>query len=296
MGAHRLRNGKLLMKTETVPASAPEKRRFSKTKAAVGTTIAALFASLSAIASVNLNPAPDAEGQISQQILLIEDQEANLREARRFERLLEPRGTLAWRRTSFKTVSNPVLLAEMTQIERTRLHPERLTFAALSYIQDISAATEVPPLDDVAPALALAPKRRGQAQWHCLAEAVYFEARSESLIAQKAVAEVIMNRVDSSRYPNTVCEVINQGASKKHRCQFSYNCDGLPETIHEKRAWQRAKSVAQEIVAASTRPLTNGATHYHTTAVRPYWSRRLVRTGKFGSHIFYKRGTQLTRR
>lgn len=140
------------------------------------------------------------------------------------------------------------------------------------------------------------PKRRGKAQWQCLAEALYFEARSESVAGQKAVAEVILNRVDSRKYPDTVCGVVEQGAHRRNACQFSYNCDGRPEVYNEPRAYVRAKELALVMVASEERPLTDGATHYHTSAVRPSWSRRLTETARIGSHIFYRDNTVLTRR
>lgn len=140
------------------------------------------------------------------------------------------------------------------------------------------------------------PKRRGRAQWQCLAEALYFEARSESLEGQRAVAEVILNRVDSRKFPNTVCEVITQGAHRRNACQFSYNCDGRPERITEPRAFERAKKIALDMVGDRERTLTDGATHYHTSAVNPRWARKLTRTAKIGTHIFYSDNTVLSRR
>ncbi len=140
------------------------------------------------------------------------------------------------------------------------------------------------------------PKRRGQAQWQCLAEALYFEARSESVQGQRAVAEVILNRVDSRKFPNTVCDVVHQGAHRKHACQFSYNCDGLPEHIAEPKAYARAKAIALDMVGEGARDLTSGATHYHTSAVSPGWSRRLSKTTKIGTHIFYRDNTVISQR
>lgn len=283
------------MKTDTALGMKHALVRFGRAKAAAVCTVFGVFASISAIASVNTIDVPEADEEITKQILLIEDQEGSSRAAHRLEGLLAPRTGLAWQRSAFPVVSNPVLVAEARQIERSQMPPEQLTLATLALIEDVSAFSEVPPVN-VAPKAAESPKKRGQAQWHCLAEAIYFEARSEDARAQRAVAEVVLNRVDSRRYPNTVCEVINQGANKKHRCQFSYNCDGLPEAIHEKRAWKQAKDIATEMVSADHRPLTKGATHYHTTAVRPFWSRTLVRTAKYGAHIFYKRGTRISSR
>jgi spore germination cell wall hydrolase CwlJ-like protein len=129
----------------------------------------------------------------------------------------------------------------------------------------------------------------GGAQWQCLAEALYFEARGETVRGQFAVAEVIMNRVKSGRFPNSVCGVIHQGTGKKYQCQFTYTCDGIPENIHEPRAWERVGKVARAILDG-TAPLnlTAGATHYHTTAVNPRWSRKYTKTAAIGDHLFYR--------
>ncbi|SHH82299.1 cell wall hydrolase [Marivita hallyeonensis] len=133
------------------------------------------------------------------------------------------------------------------------------------------------------------PRAKGGAQWECLAEALYFEARGETVKGQFAVAEVIMNRVKSARFPDTVCGVINQGTGRKYACQFTYTCDGLPERIHEPRAWERVGKVARAILdGIAPMNLTDGATHYHTTAVRPRWSRTYTRTAHYGVHLFYR--------
>lgn len=136
--------------------------------------------------------------------------------------------------------------------------------------------------------LAKQPKPTGDAQWRCLAEALYFEARGEDLPGLFAVSEVIMNRVASSRFPNSVCGVINQGTGRKFACQFTYTCDGRPETITEPASWQRVGKVARAVMDGKTPGLTKGATHYHATWVNPDWSRKYTKTLAHGVHIFYK--------
>ncbi|MCT4559661.1 MAG: cell wall hydrolase [Pelagimonas sp.] len=133
------------------------------------------------------------------------------------------------------------------------------------------------------------PAASGGADWKCLAEALYFEARGETVKGQFAVAEVILNRVDSGRFPNSVCGVINQGTGRKYACQFTYTCDGRPEHINEPLAWSRVGKAAKAVLdGKAPRVLTKGATHYHTTAVNPSWSRKYSRTARIGVHIFYK--------
>ena len=133
------------------------------------------------------------------------------------------------------------------------------------------------------------PAADGGAEWECLAEALYFEARGESVKGQFAVAEVILNRVKSSYYPDTVCGVINQGTGKKYQCQFTYTCDGNPERISEPRAFERVGKVARLMLDGAPKVLTGGATHYHTVAVRPSWARKFAKTASIGVHHFYRR-------
>lgn len=132
------------------------------------------------------------------------------------------------------------------------------------------------------------PNAQGGAEWRCMTEALYFEARGETVKGMFAVAEVIMNRVKSARFPDSICGVVNQGTGKRYQCQFSYNCDGHAETIREHGAFERVAKVAQLALGGSVPRLTEGATHYHTTAVRPRWSRTYTRTARIGVHIFYR--------
>lgn len=134
----------------------------------------------------------------------------------------------------------------------------------------------------------------GNDQWRCLAEALYFEARGESVKGQFAVAEVIMNRVDSSNYPNTVCGVINQGTGQRYQCQFTYNCDGNPNNIAEQAAFRQVGRVASLMINGAERSLTSGATHYHTTAVNPRWANTYPRTATIGSHHFYRQAYRVS--
>ncbi len=136
--------------------------------------------------------------------------------------------------------------------------------------------------------LASLPAANGGEQWECLAEALYFEARGETVRGMFAVGEVIMNRVDSDAYPDTLCAVINQGTGRRYACQFTYTCDGNPEVINEPRAWERVGKVAAILLEGAPRALTGGATHYHTKAVNPSWAKRFPRTAAIGSHYFYR--------
>ncbi|WP_172841084.1 cell wall hydrolase [Rhodovulum sp. P5] len=132
------------------------------------------------------------------------------------------------------------------------------------------------------------PAAKGGDEWQCLSEALYFEARGESVKGQFAVAEVILNRVASPLYPNTVCGVIHQGTGKRYQCQFTYTCDGRAEVINEKRIYERLGKIAKLMLDGAPRKLTNGATHYHTLSVSPRWARTFPRTATIGVHHFYR--------
>lgn len=140
------------------------------------------------------------------------------------------------------------------------------------------------------------PAPRGGKQWSCLSQALYFEARGEKVEGIFAVAEVILNRVDDPRYPSSVCEVVNQGTGERYRCQFTYTCDGRPETIVDTRAYKRMGKIAQMMIDSAKRPLTKGATHYHTKAVKPKWARVFPRTTTIGFHHFYRQPTRVASR
>ena len=144
--------------------------------------------------------------------------------------------------------------------------------------------------------LASQPDAEGGADWRCLAEALYFEARGESVQGQFAVAEVILNRVDSPRFPDSVCGVIKQGTGARYQCQFTYTCDGRPEHVAEPRAWDHVGKVARAILDDGHRGLTGGATHYHTTAVSPGWANVYDRTARIGVHLFYRHDWQSSSR
>ena len=123
----------------------------------------------------------------------------------------------------------------------------------------------------------------------CLTEAIYFEARGESINGQIAVAEVIINRAENPIFPSTICGVIKQGAENLNSCQFSYKCDGDPEYMTNRKAKKRAADVAILMMKGERRHLTDRATHYHADYVDPYWASSLKKTATVGTHLFYRR-------
>ena len=145
---------------------------------------------------------------------------------------------------------------------------------------------------------------------YCLAKNIYFEAKSEPIAGQYAVADVVLNRVKDSRFPNTICEVVYEGPLReswqtkkqtdlddaeriyhpiRDRCQFSWWCDGKSDNIQDGDAWRKAQEIAYRLVNDyKHRGLTEGATHYHATYVNPKWAPTLDLVGRIGTHIFYR--------
>ena len=126
------------------------------------------------------------------------------------------------------------------------------------------------------------------AQHRCLSEAIYSEARSEQLAGQKAVAEVVFNRIKSKHYPITLCGVVYEGAERTTGCQFSFTCDGSTAIEPRGKYWDRSQRVATLAITKGFNPVTDRATHYHTHQVNPPWSQTLKMTKTIGSHKFYR--------
>ena len=143
------------------------------------------------------------------------------------------------------------------------------------------AAPETPTLEaDVARFAAV---KTAGAEEDCLANAVYFEARGESLEGQLAVAEVVMNRARSGRYPTTWCGVVTQ------RSQFSFVHHGvIPAANRGSEAWRRAVAIARIAQQGTTRMVDPNVLWYHANYVSPAWGRRLARSSVIGAHIFYR--------
>ncbi len=122
----------------------------------------------------------------------------------------------------------------------------------------------------------------------CLAQAIYFEARSEPEEGQAAVAQVVLNRAMSGLYPGSVCGVVFQNQERHNACQFSFTCDGHPLHMTEADAWTNAVRIAHEVTDGSTYVSDiGGSTHYHANYVTPFWARSLKKMEVIGHHIFY---------
>jgi spore germination cell wall hydrolase CwlJ-like protein len=123
----------------------------------------------------------------------------------------------------------------------------------------------------------------------CLAEAVYFEARGEAVRGQIAVAQVVMNRVFSGFYPNTVCAVVYQNKYHHMACQFTFACDNVADVVREPDMWDRAKKIAKAMLDGELwLPEVAKSTHYHAYWVHPSWVAEMKKMYKTGVHTFYR--------
>lgn len=150
-------------------------------------------------------------------------------------------------------------------------------------------------------------------QTRCLAENIYHEARNESTAGMVAVGNVTLNRMESSHFPNTICDVVHQGPHyesyktkqfpdlpddlriyypKKNRCQFSWYCDGLSDAIKNKRKFQQILELSVDIRKKVYPDITDGATHYHADYVHPRWADVYTKTVTIDTHIFYRNEKQ----
>jgi spore germination cell wall hydrolase CwlJ-like protein len=136
---------------------------------------------------------------------------------------------------------------------------------------------------------------------YCLSLNIYHESRGDNFAGRAAVADVVMNRVEDTYYPDTVCEVVKQTVwvenwkgnmvPKRNMCQFSWFCDGKGDEPGDPDAWTKSYMIAQEVYdKGNWRGITEGATHYHSLQVRPKWikDRGMFYTGTIGQHEFYR--------
>ena len=136
----------------------------------------------------------------------------------------------------------------------------------------------------------------------CLAKNMYYEARNQGLAGQLAVSLVVMNRVKDDRYPNTICEVVEQGPVReswkkngvfypiRNRCQFSWYCDGKSDEPKEPTTYGRLLDLSLDLVYDDLQVVdfTEGATHYHADYVFPAWRKSKTKTVEIADHIFYR--------
>jgi hypothetical protein len=161
----------------------------------------------------------------------------------------------------------------------------------------IVAKTEIPGVSEIAKSLpngqpdyaSLIDPKDATRQQRCLAEAVYFEARSEPEEGQAAVAQVVLNRVRSGLYPANVCGVVYQDRNHPFACQFSFACEGKSLRVEEPGPWSVAVRLAQDVTNGKIyNPKVGAALNYHANYVMPYWASTLKRVDQIGHHIFYQ--------
>ena len=141
----------------------------------------------------------------------------------------------------------------------------------------------------------------GEEQFECLSLNIYHESRSDNFAGRVAVADVVLNRVDSSRYPNDICSVVHQSLTRvnwkgnivpiRGMCQFSWYCDGMSDEPLDYGAWEDAKIISDMMLTnQGFRGITEGSTHYHATYVKPNWinDRGMQYVGQIGQHKFYR--------
>jgi spore germination cell wall hydrolase CwlJ-like protein len=173
------------------------------------------------------------------------------------------------------------IAAIATGPEAPATHPADPTAVAKAAVAPVVAAPRDLTIRYDAAWLAQQPTPTGGEDWQCLRKAIYFEARGESIRGQFAVAEVILNRVQSRRFPGSVCGVVHQSG------QFSFMFDGNSDNMRDRGAIDTAGRIARLMLDGAPRGLTAGATYFHTTGVRPSWARRFDRTAQIGAHLFY---------
>jgi N-acetylmuramoyl-L-alanine amidase len=122
----------------------------------------------------------------------------------------------------------------------------------------------------------------------CLALTIYHEARGESDRGKVAVGYVVLNRTHSTLFPGGVCDVVKQGGQQRHRCQFSWWCDGRSDKAKEQDALRESLNLAEEIYYGCMTDPTNGALWYHSTAVKPSWSKSFGPGRRIDRHVFYR--------
>lgn len=128
-----------------------------------------------------------------------------------------------------------------------------------------------------------------KAEQKCLATAIYFEARGESVRGQAAVAQVVLNRVRNPAYPDTICGVVYQNDNWRNRCQFSFACDGVKDRINSRSHFRTAEEIAIAVTAGKIfLPEVASSTHYYADYVNPRWARTMQKMKKIGLHIFYR--------
>ena len=190
----------------------------------------------------------------------------------------------------FQDGATPTLPRAVTLAATTPTTPDAtpvtVSLVSLNGPKGVTIAERAPEQPDFA---ALIDPGSAKSEEHCLAQAIYFEARSEPEEGMAAVAQVVLNRVKSGLYADTVCGVVFQNSHRYKACQFSFTCEGKSLRVTELDFWQTALRIAREVTdGRSWNADVGSSTHYHANYVHPDWASRLKRMDKIGHHIFYR--------
>ena len=193
--------------------------------------------------------------------------------------------------------NTPAARAAVPRTEAARLRQQASQMGALQLKQiapqdALALNASIPVSNSLNPAarpFSLAGGAADQARsLECLTAAIYYEAALEPTDGQRAVAQVVLNRVRHPAYPSTVCGVVFEGARRMTGCQFSFSCDGSLRRAPMASHWERARQVAQAALGGYVYAPVGWATHYHANYVVPYWASSLVKSAVVGTHIFYR--------
>ena len=190
------------------------------------------------------------------------------------------------------TAGSTLRLPDRTETEVAPPPPPAMEYRAVAPDEAVKINNEIP---IAGPAGAARPFLGGNASsvaqgraLDCLTSAIYYEAGQESTDGQRAVAQVVLNRVRHPAFPASVCGVVYQGSTRQTGCQFTFTCDGSMARDPMADAWNRARKVASAALAGSVYPTVGNATHYHAYYVVPYWASSLAKTAVVGAHLFYR--------
>ncbi len=184
---------------------------------------------------------------------------------------------------SGRTLLPPLQRPQLAQAETVPSAIVAPSVAPRPIATTLASAIAAPPFESVAQ-----DDDAARRSLECLSAAVYYEARSEPLDGQRAVAQVVLNRVRNPAYPSSVCGVVYQGSERRTGCQFTFACDGSMAYRREPAAWETAQQVAQAALAGYVYDPVGSATNYHADAIQPWWASSLTRVAAIGSQIFYK--------
>ena len=199
----------------------------------------------------------------------------------RLERVFHPIAGLSYEPPVFE---NGVAITDISEpLTYQRLSPKD----AFAFNASVPVSTE-PLMPSAAFKISTASGTDGARALDCLTAAVYYEANSEPLDGQRAVAQVVLNRVRHPAFPNSVCGVVFSGSTRKTGCQFTFTCDGALFRRPNPVVWARSRVIALAALSGQVFANVGQATHYHTLWVAPYWSPSLVKVANIGAHTFYR--------